>query len=267
MKIVVFILSSFIYSLAFGQLDSLIEFRFYIDSINGIEQRDSIDKKEGYPRGGGSGKDALTYAGLQLNSNQLNKHVIIIDKVTEKYLKKYILDTLQLPVIKIPLDSINANQAVKNKIQYEIVNNNWWCYLKNDNVWILNIDSTKSEVFTVNNILRADSIGAKIFNFCLFASIAYSKMDDEIEGYTVRQICNSMGQIIKRKDTGRIMIRLYRQGAYLDFEDIMLLINNGFLLHTLNDVKDACGIYQLCEVDNVDQDISECTDYLTTEDF
>lgn len=261
MKKIFIILLFFCILKSYSQIDSIIVDQFYVDSSEAIIYNDSINVINGYPR-----QDALTYININPDGG-LNKKILYINKVTLRYLKKYILDSLQYPVIKVNKDSVLNHNNLQDKLEQIIIDSNWYCYLKNENLWMFNVDTSKYFGFSVSNIELLRELNGKLFNFCLFASIPYTSMDNIINGYTVRQICNSMDQIIKRKDNNRIMIRLYRNGIYEDFEDIFLLIDNSFLLHTVNDVKNATQIYQLLEVNDVDEDVSSRTDYLTSEDF
>lgn len=225
----------------------------YLDSLSVLSQIDSIDYKNGYPR-----QDALHYI-LYKNDTPLSKYKVKLDRTTEKYFKKYIFDTLQLPVLKISKDSATKYPEFKQTLENQIINNNWNTYLKNNNIWMFNLDEDKDTLYSMNNIYKFDSLGGKIWNFNLFGVVAYANMDQVVGGYTIRQICNSMDGIFKRKSNNQISVHLKRKnGEYPNWDDVKLLDNNYFTIATLQDFRTYYSTYDICEVDNVDEDITGC---------
>jgi hypothetical protein len=239
---------------SYSQLEIIDIDTLYFDNTIVSSQIDSIDFVNGYPR-----QEALHYIWWN-NGNSLFKHKIKINRVTEKYLKKYIFDTLQLPVIKVNLDSVIKYPSFKQKVKNQIINKEWNVYLKNNNVWMFNLNEDMDTLYSMDNIYKLDSLGGKIWNWELFGVVAYANMDEVVGGYTIRQICNSMDFICKRKSNNQISVHLKRKnGEYPNWNEIKLLDDNYFTIATLSEFRTYYNTYEICEVNNVDEDVTECT--------
>lgn len=237
-----------------AQLENINTDTLYIHESYALVEIDSIDSINLYPRG-----EADNYIWYK-EYNLLNTQKLKINRVTEKRLKRYILDTVQLPVIKILYDSAISDTSFKKKLENQIKNNLWSVYKKNDNIWMFNIDEGKDTIYTMNNIWKLDSLGGKLWNFDLFGVVAYSRMDSIVNGYTIRQICNSMDGIFKRKSNNQISVHLKRKnGKYPNWNEIKLLDDNYFTIATLSDFRDYYVLYEICKVDNVDESVTGCT--------
>jgi hypothetical protein len=238
----------------YSQLEIVNEDTLYFDNTVFLTEIDSVDYVNGYPR-----QEALHYIWF-VNDNPLLKYKLKINRVTAKYLKKYIFDTLQLPVIKVSKDSAIKYPAFKQALENQVINKEWNVYLKNDNIWMFNLDEDKDTLYSMNNIYKLDSLGGKIWNWELFGVVGYAYMDEVVGGYTIRQICNSMDGIFKRKSNNQICVHLQRKnGEYPNWDDIKLLDVNHFTIATLPEFRNYYSTYDICEVDNVDEDVSTCT--------
>lgn len=152
------ILISFISLSVFGQIDSMKVNTLYIDLKPRVEQFiDSINALNGYPR-----QNTNTYIKAIYDSS-FSKHTILLNKVTEKYIKHAVFDLVGLPTIKIPI--LNLTENAKSKLETEIINNNWNTYIKNDNIWLFNFDQSADDTFTQNQRDYILSIGGELFNF------------------------------------------------------------------------------------------------------
>ena len=253
MKKLLVILFLFLGIKTYAQLDSIRTDTIYFDLQWIYNEIDSIDSVNAYPR-----QEALHYIGYHYYDS-LDKYKVRLNRVTEKWLKKYIFDTLQLPVVKIPRDSVIKYPVFRDKMENQIINNQWNVYLKNNNIWLFNQDEDKDTLYSMNNIWEADGYGSKIWNFDLFGVVAYVNMDQVVGGYTIRQICNSMDFICKRKSNNQISVHLKRKnGEYPNWNEIKLLDDNYFTIATLPDFRTYYTTYEICEVDDVDEDITGC---------
>jgi len=239
---------------SYSQLEIIDIDTLYFDNTIVLSQIDSIDYVNGYPR-----QEALHYIWYN-NSNALSKYKIKLDRPTEKYLKKYIFDTLQLPVIKVNKDSALKYPDFKQKLENQVINKEWNVYLKNNNIWMFNLDEDKDTLYSMNNIWKLDSLGGIIWNWDLYGVVAYTNMDIVVGGYTIRQICNSMDFICKRKSNNQISVHLKRKnGEYPNWDEIKLLDNNYFTIAVLPDFRVYYATYEICVVNDVDEDITGCT--------
>lgn len=152
------IILSFISISIFGQIDSMEVNTLYIDLKPRAEQFiDSINSINGYPRQG-----AITYIDTHYDS-VLQKHCLLLNKVTERYIKHAVLDVVNLPTIRLPLSNITSN--ARTKLEEEIINNNWNTYIKNENIWLFNYSQTADDNFTQNQRDYIISIGGQLWNF------------------------------------------------------------------------------------------------------
>lgn len=239
---------------SYSQLENIHEDTMYMPELQMLIEVDSTSSINGYPRG-----EANYYIWYHYFP-ELNSTKMLINRVTEKRLKIYIFDTLQLPVVKVNIDSVIKYSDFKQTIENQIKNKGWCYYLKNNNLWMFNFNKDVDTLYTMNHIWKFDSLGGKIWNFDLFGVVAYANMDEMVGGYTIRQICNSMDFICKRKSNNQISVHLKRKnGEYPNWDEIKLLDNNYFTIATLSDFRTYYTTYAICEVDDVDEDITDCT--------
>jgi hypothetical protein len=152
------ILLLFISCSVFSQLDSIQKNVLYVDYSPRVSIFiDSINDINGYPRQG-----ALTYIDYSYDE-VLGKYTLLLNKVTERYLAKVILDAFEFPVIRIPKSVISP--AIKTKLENEIINNNWNLYWKNSNLWMFNYSHSADDEFTQNQINWITSNGGAVWNF------------------------------------------------------------------------------------------------------
>lgn len=253
MKKLFIILSLFLGVKTYGQLENVHEDTIYIPESQMLIEVDSISFINDYPR-----SEATDYIWYHYFPD-LNSTKMLINRVTEKRLKIYIFDTLQLPVVKVNLDSVIKYPDFKQTVENQISNKGWGYYLKNNNLWMYNPDEDVDTLYTMNHIWKFDSLGGKIWNFDLFGVVAYANMDQIVGGYTIRQICNSMDFICKRKSNNQISVHLKRKnGEFPNWDEMKLLDDNYFTIATLPDFRTYYTTYEICEVDDVDEDITGC---------
>ena len=85
---------------SYSQLENIHEDTMYMPELQMLIEVDSTSSINGYPRG-----EANYYIWYHYFP-ALNSTKMLINRVTEKRLKIYIFDTLQLPVVKVNIDYI-----------------------------------------------------------------------------------------------------------------------------------------------------------------
>jgi hypothetical protein len=240
-----------------AQLEKINEDTLYMPEEYMLIEKDSINYINNYPRG--PGKTTTDYIWYHYFP-ELNSTKMLVNRVTKKRFKIIIFDTLQLPVVRVKMDSVIKYPDFKQTVENQI-SNRGWCYDKNNgNLRMFNFNEDVDTLYTMNHIWKFDSLGGKVWNFDLFGVVAYANMDEVVGGYTIRQICNSMDFICKRKSNNQISIHLKRKnGEFPNWNEIKLLDDNYFTIATLPDFRTYYITYEICEVNNVDEDVTECT--------